>query len=201
MSSGERPHHPFCVMHSDVLCHYCIIYQLLFGDSSTNKVQITIITSLMEFHELFSICSTIYTKFCKALMLLNWLLKSPNAFNYSIFNNLKQGNLLLISMTFNNKSKGVVLVSSRCNHCNAYYISCFNLNRRANQILNWNDNEIIKGILWDRRWSTPSIRISPHTGHTCWFFYGNTFLIMKLSKLPSFRAIRALIASQSTFEI
>ena len=33
------------------------------------------------------------------------------------------------------------------------------------------------------------------------FFYGNSFLIMKLSKLPSFRAIRALIASQSTFEI
>ena len=33
------------------------------------------------------------------------------------------------------------------------------------------------------------------------FFYGNAFIIMKLSKLPSFRAIRALIASQSTFEI
>ena len=33
------------------------------------------------------------------------------------------------------------------------------------------------------------------------FVYGNTFLIMKLSNPPSFRAIRALIASQSTFEI
>ena len=33
------------------------------------------------------------------------------------------------------------------------------------------------------------------------FFYGNAFLIMKLSNPPSFRAIRALIASQSTFEI
>ena len=31
-------------------------------------------------------------------------------------------------------------------------------------------------------------------------FYGNAFLIMKLSKRPSFRAIRALIASQSTYE-
>ena len=56
----------------------------------------------------------------------------------------------------------------------------------------------LKGILWDRRWSTSSIRIF---SHTCWFFYGNAFLIMKLSKLPSFRAIRAPIASQSTFEI
>ena len=33
------------------------------------------------------------------------------------------------------------------------------------------------------------------------FFYRNAFLIMKLSNPPSFRAIRALIASQSTFEI
>ena len=32
------------------------------------------------------------------------------------------------------------------------------------------------------------------------FFYRNAFLIMKLSKLQSFRVIRALIASQSTFE-
>ena len=32
-------------------------------------------------------------------------------------------------------------------------------------------------------------------------FYRNAFLIMKLSNPPSFRAIRALIASQSTFEI
>ena len=32
------------------------------------------------------------------------------------------------------------------------------------------------------------------------FFYRNAFLIMKLSKLPSFKVIRALIASQSTFE-
>ena len=36
--------------------------------------------------------------------------------------------------------------------------------------------------------------------HILIFFYGNAFLIMKLSKLPSFRVIRALIASQSTFE-
>ena len=42
----------------------------------------------------------------------------------------------------------------------------------------------LKGILWDRRWSPPSIRIF---SHTCWFFYGNAFLIMKLSKLSSFR--------------
>ena len=28
-------------------------------------------------------------------------------------------------------------------------------------------NVIFKGILWDRRWSTPSIRIF---SHTCWFF-------------------------------
>ena len=33
------------------------------------------------------------------------------------------------------------------------------------------------------------------------FVYGNAFISMKLSKLPSFRPIRALIASQSTFEI
>ena len=33
--------------------------------------------------------------------------------------------------------------------------------------------------------------------HTCWFCYRNKFLIIKLSKLPSFRAIQALIASQS----
>ena len=32
------------------------------------------------------------------------------------------------------------------------------------------------------------------------FFYRNAFIIMKLSHLPSFRAIRALIASQSTFD-
>ena len=38
-----------------------------------------------------------------------------------------------------------------------------------------------------------------HAG--CWVFYRNAFLIMKLSNPPSFRAIRALIASQSTFEI
>ena len=55
-----------------------------------------------------------------------------------------------------------------------------------------------KGILWDRRWIAPSIDIFPQT---CWFFYRNAFLIMKLSNPPSFRAIRALIASQSTFEI
>ena len=55
----------------------------------------------------------------------------------------------------------------------------------------------IKGILWDRRWSSPSIRIF---SHTCWFLYGNAFLIMTLSKPPSFRVIRALIASQSMFE-
>ena len=56
----------------------------------------------------------------------------------------------------------------------------------------------LKGILWDRRWSLSSIRIF---SHTCWFFYGNAFIIMKLYKFPSFRAIRAPIASQSTFEI
>ena len=55
----------------------------------------------------------------------------------------------------------------------------------------------IKGILWDRRWSPLSIRIYYHT---CWFLYGNALLIMKLSKLPSFKVIRALIASHSTFE-
>ena len=33
------------------------------------------------------------------------------------------------------------------------------------------------------------------------FFNGNAFIIMKLSKLPSFIAIRALTASQSTFEM
>ena len=36
--------------------------------------------------------------------------------------------------------------------------------------------------------------------HTYCFFYRNAFLIMKLNKLPSFRAIQALIASQSMFE-
>ena len=56
---------------------------------------------------------------------------------------------------------------------------------------------LLKGILWDRRWIAPSIGIS---SHTCWFFYGNAFLIIKLSKLPSFKVIRALIASQSTFK-
>ena len=53
----------------------------------------------------------------------------------------------------------------------------------------------VKGILWDRRWSTPSIRIIFPT-HADFFTE-----IMKLSNPPSFRAIRALIASQSTFEI
>ena len=55
----------------------------------------------------------------------------------------------------------------------------------------------LKGIRWDRRWSPPSIRIFPTHAD---FVYINAFLIMKLSKLPSFRVIRALIASQSTFE-
>ena len=55
----------------------------------------------------------------------------------------------------------------------------------------------VKGKLWDRRWSPPSIRIYPHT---CWFIYRNAFLIMKVSKLPNFRVIRAPIASQSTFK-
>ena len=32
------------------------------------------------------------------------------------------------------------------------------------------------------------------------FFYSYAFLIMKLSTLPSFKVIQALIASQSTFE-
>ena len=32
-------------------------------------------------------------------------------------------------------------------------------------------------------------------------FYRNAFIIMELSNPPSFRAIRAVIASQSTFEI
>ena len=39
--------------------------------------------------------------------------------------------------------------------------------------------------------------IFPFFSHTCW----NACLIMKLSNPPSFRAIRALSASQSTFEI
>ena len=38
----------------------------------------------------------------------------------------------------------------------------------------------IKGILWDRQWSPPSIGIS---SHTCWYVYRNAFLIMKLSNL------------------
>ena len=38
----------------------------------------------------------------------------------------------------------------------------------------------LKGILWDRRWIVPSIGIF---SHTCWSFYRNAFLIMKLSKL------------------
>ena len=42
--------------------------------------------------------------------------------------------------------------------------------------------------------------LSGFFSHGCWFFYRNAFLIMKPSKLPSFRAIRALSASQSTFE-
>ena len=37
--------------------------------------------------------------------------------------------------------------------------------------------------------------------HMLIYFYRNVFLIMKLSNPPSFRAIRALIASQSMFEI
>ena len=55
-----------------------------------------------------------------------------------------------------------------------------------------------KGMLWDRRWIAPSIGICPQTW---WFVYRNAFLIMKLSNPPSFRAVRALIASQSAFEI
>ena len=52
--------------------------------------------------------------------------------------------------------------------------------------------EIING-------SQPSIRISPHR---CRFFLKNrnAFLLKKLSNLPSFRVIGALIASQSMFE-
>ena len=82
----------------------------------------------------------------------------------------------------------------------------FNIEKRLQKIANIVHTEVhilswclvLKGIIWDRRWSTPSIRIS---SHTCWFFYGNAFLLIKLSKLPRVRAIRALIASQSTFEI
>ena len=55
----------------------------------------------------------------------------------------------------------------------------------------------LKGILWDRQGSPPSIVIFPPK---CCFFYRNAFLIMKLSNITSFREIRALIASQSTFE-
>ena len=35
----------------------------------------------------------------------------------------------------------------------------------------------VKGILWDRRWSPPSIKIF---SHTCWFVYRSAFLIMNL---------------------
>ena len=44
----------------------------------------------------------------------------------------------------------------------------------------------------------PALRIF---SHTCWFLFTEMhYLIMELSKLPRFRVIRALIASQSTFE-
>ena len=43
-------------------------------------------------------------------------------------------------------------------------------------------NRRLKGILWDCWKSPPSIRIC---SHTCWFVYGNTFLIMKLTKFQS----------------
>ena len=42
--------------------------------------------------------------------------------------------------------------------------------------------------IWDRQWSTPSFGILPHR---CWFVYRNAFLIIKLSNLLSFRAIRS----------
>ena len=49
----------------------------------------------------------------------------------------------------------------------------------------------------DRRWILPCIGIFP----IMLFFYRNAFLIMKLSNPPIFRPIRAVIISQSTFEI
>ena len=50
----------------------------------------------------------------------------------------------------------------------------------------WTDY-CLKGIVWDRRWIAPSIGIfSPHM---LIFFLRNAFLIIKLSNLPSFRAI------------
>ena len=61
-----------------------------------------------------------------------------------------------------------------------------------------NCRTLVKGILCDCQLRAPSIGIF---SYTCWFFYRNAFLIMKLNKLPlSFRMIRALIASQSMFE-
>ena len=62
----------------------------------------------------------------------------------------------------------------------------------------------IKGILWDRQWSPPSIGIFPHIcrfsfyrNELAFFYRWNTFL-MKRSNLHSYRV--SMIASQWTFE-
>ena len=55
--------------------------------------------------------------------------------------------------------------------------------RRQKSHWQWKSN--IKGILWDRQWSPPSIRI---VSHKCWFFFNrNAFLIMKLSRKAGFQ--------------
>ena len=57
----------------------------------------------------------------------------------------------------------------------------------------------VKGILWDRQWSPPALYqdISPQMQIS---LQKCISIIMKLSNLPSFRAIRAPIALQSTFD-
>ena len=96
------------------------------------------------------------------------------------------------NVSFNQKC----LIQPKMSHStkNVFCIA-FNKNNKFQHDL-W--HFVIKGILWNRRWIAPSIGIF---SHTCWFFREMHLVIMKLNNPPSFRAIRALIASQSTFEI
>ena len=66
-------------------------------------------------------------------------------------------------------------------------------------ILKYDKTLYFKGILWDTQWKPALYR--DFTGilpRRCRFVYRNAFLLKKQSNVP--RTIRALIASQSTFE-
>ena len=46
-------------------------------------------------------------------------------------------------------------------------------------LISYNTDEGVGGILWDLQWSPPSIRVFPHR---CWFVYRNAFLSFQVSE-------------------